>query len=463
MTNQVSSHTSTSKYNKLSAVSLYSLAVVTFAVFVFLPYKLLNDFSISPWIVVSIFTTVAFFIYFSSVKVEWVAFLAMVLMSFVRWEPAPVDLIIVMLLIMSMIKRENIKIIKNPSITHLFIFLFLITNFTALYNILDYKEALTYSLISLFLVGFFYFIKIFCVNEAKIVLLLRGYVTGALISILLSFAGLMGIGTELVLFGGRLWTDNYFRFQGFFKDPNVFGAFLVPAVIISIESFYNKNLFRLNNPAKIIILLTLLTGVILSFSRAALLNLFIALVVYFGLKALRNKVTKKLVVTFVASIIMLSLSIFAASQFLSPSTNYSNENATVTGRGYDSERFESQGQALMIAITNPLGLGPGQFPIYSEIGTHQLYLRLLSEQSIFGLIGFVGLIIFILIRMIRTDFKDNAFAFSLTLIIAGSLVGIIFSSLFIDTLHWRHFWLFLALGWAISEFAKQNTLNHSTP
>ena len=463
MINQVSSHTSTSKYNKLSAVSLYSLAVVTFAVFVFLPYKLLNDFSISPWIVVSIFTTVAFIIYLSSAKVEWIAFLAMVLLSFVRWEPAPVDLIIVMLLIISLIKRENIDRIKSPSITHLFVFLFLITNFTALYNILDYKEAVTYSLISLYLVGFFYFIKMYSVNATRIVFLLRGYVTGALISIILSFAGLMGIGTELVLFGGRLWTDNFFRFQGFFKDPNVFGAFLVPAVIISIESFYNKNLLRLNNPIKIIILLTLLSGVILSFSRAALLNLFLALVVYFGIKAIKNKITKKLVVTFFLSIILLSLSIFAISQFLSPPTSDINSNQSVTGRQYDSERFESQGQALLITLANPFGIGPGQFPRYSEIGTHQLYLRLLSEQSIFGLIGFVGLIYLIMTRLVKADFKDNAFAFSLTLIITGSLVGIIFSGLFIDTLHWRHFWLFLALGWAISEFAKQNTLNHSTP
>ena len=462
MTNQVSSHNSTSKYNKLSAVSLYSLAVVTFAVFVFLPYKLLNDFSISPWIVVSIFTTVAFIIYLSSVKVEWIAFLAMVLLSFVRWEPAPVDLIIVMLLIISLIKRENIDRIKSPSITHLFVFLFLITNFTALYNILDYKEAVTYSLISLYLVGFFYFIKMYSVNATRIVFLLRGYVVGALISIILSFAGLMGIGTEIVLFGGRLWTDNFFRFQGFFKDPNVFGAFLVPAVIISIESFYNKNLLRLNNPIKMIILLTLLSGVILSFSRAALLNLFLALVVYFGIKAIKKKITKKLVVTFVASIIFLSLSIFAVSQFISPATNYSNDSASVTGRGYDSERFKSQGQALMIAIANPLGVGPGQFPIHTEIGTHQLYLRLLSEQSIFGLIGFVGLISLIMTRLIKADFKDNAFAFSLTLIIIGSLVGIIFSGLFIDTLHWRHFWLFLALGWAVSEFTKHKTLKYST-
>ncbi len=462
MTNQASNYISTRKYNKLSSLSLHSLAVLCFIVFIFLPYKLQNDLSISSWAVVGIFAIAAFIIYLSSVKVEWIAFLAMVLLSFVRWEPAPVDLIIVMLLIISLIKRENIDRIKSPSITHLFVFLFLITNFTALYNILDYKEAVTYSLISLYLVGFFYFIKMYSVNATRIVFLLRGYVVGALISIILSFAGLMGIGTEIVLFGGRLWTDNFFRFQGFFKDPNVFGAFLVPAVIISIESFYNKNLLRLNNPIKMIILLTLLSGVILSFSRAALLNLFLALVVYFGIKAIKKKITKKLVVTFVASIIFLSLSIFAVSQFISPATNYSNDSASVTGRGYDSERFKSQGQALMIAIANPLGVGPGQFPIHTEIGTHQLYFRLLSEQSIFGLIGFVGLISLIMTRLIKADFKDNAFAFSLTLIIIGSLVGIIFSGLFIDTLHWRHFWLFLALGWAVSEFTKHKTLKYST-
>ncbi len=36
---------------------------------------------------------------------------------------------------------------------------------------------------------------------------------------------------------------------------------------------------------------------------------------------------------------------------------------------------------------------------------------------------------------------------NLYFVIFASLIGLAFNSFFVDTLHWRHFWLLLALAW----------------
>jgi O-antigen ligase len=116
---------------------------------------------------------------------------------------------------------------------------------------------------------------------------------------------------------------------------------------------------------------------------------------------------------------------------------------------YDGDRFSTQTKALEMAIEKPFGIGPGQAEIAFDYSTHSTYLRLLSENGPLALSAFAALLGLTLLRSIhgaRTLKSENWRI--LMAITSASLAGYIVNSFVIDTVHWRHIWLFLALPWA---------------
>ena len=57
-------------------------------------------------------------------------------------------------------------------------------------------------------------------------------------------------------------------------------------------------------------------------------------------------------------------------------------------QGYDADRFGAQRLAIDVSGTKLLGIGPGQWtwPRY-HTDTHNLYLRILVENGVFGFLG----------------------------------------------------------------------------
>jgi O-antigen ligase len=116
---------------------------------------------------------------------------------------------------------------------------------------------------------------------------------------------------------------------------------------------------------------------------------------------------------------------------------------------YDGDRFSTQTKALEMAIEQPFGIGPGQAEIAFDYSTHSTYLRLLSENGPLALSAFVALLALTLLRSIHgaRTLKNNNWRIVMA-ITSASLAGYIVNSFVIDTVHWRHIWLFLALPWA---------------
>ena len=88
-----------------------------------------------------------------------------------------------------------------------------------------------------------------------------------------------------------------------------------------------------------------------------------------------------------------------------------------------------------------IGTGNGSYEAFSPTGfsAHNTYLRLLVENGVLGLLlflAFLGAIITLTFRYKRDIITHAALV---------SILGIIIHSAFIDTLHWRHFWLLLGL------------------
>ena len=115
---------------------------------------------------------------------------------------------------------------------------------------------------------------------------------------------------------------------------------------------------------------------------------------------------------------------------------------------YDEDRFATWAKAFELGMEYPLGVGPGQSYLILDYAPHNQYLRVFSEN---GVIGFLSLVTFISLTLYRafvlSHRASNGRQRPIFALVAAAILGTLLNSLVIDTLHWRHFWLLLALGW----------------
>ena len=180
-------------------------------------------------------------------------------------------------------------------------------------------------------------------------------------------------------------------------------------------------------------------GILLSFSRAAWGQYVLSLLFYFifiRLKSFRR-------IGIILLLITIGLPLLA---FIIITTNSYDLFSNRLGlQHYDETRFSNQGNAFHYLTQHPLGMGPGQSERLLTISTHSLYVRILYENGIFSLIAFLLFYLTCLSRSITLQFNADETIHGYFVIISASLIGLLFNSFFIDTIHWRHMWLLLAL------------------
>ena len=234
------------------------------------------------------------------------------------------------------------------------------------------------------------------------------------------------------------------RVQALFKDPNVFGPFLVPAILILMEETLTPRLFGFGRVLKGLLLLLLTLGLIFSYSRGAWANLAIGVGMVLLVMAMRRgggrKVLLALVLTLVAGVLV------AGAVSLSGSGDFLADRARV--QSYDADRFGAQAAGLEPAQRYPFGVGPGQFELVAPISAHSTYVRVFAEQGLPGILAFLALLVFTLGAAFANAFagRDTYGIGSAALL--GAWCGVLVNSFVIDTLHWRHLWVVAALIWA---------------
>lgn len=373
------------------------------------------------------------------------------LLWIVKIEPAPSDIIFIWVWIKRLLNR-NIRWISLLSINLFITFVFM--NVIQLIYVKSFQRGLFFAgatvymlLLALLFLSYtskadkniwsevLYFYIFSVVLSAVIILLLAA----------VRYVGLSGSISQLYAAG---------RPKGFFKDPNVAGPFIVTGFLFAVSNiiFNDKSIW---GKFGILFLLTFLAS-ILTFSRGAMLNLLIGFTVI-ALIAFKAKKKYRLLKLF-SLILLLSL-------LLIPYTlNISGQMARFKVlEKYDIfGRFSAWKSGIMILHDYPLGIGPGQFEIYSPVyekylpnviitpSAHNLYLRVLVENGMVGLICLGGAFI-LLLRDLYRSVKRSIKIGSSWLITVGSwliscLAGILVESFVIDTLHWRHFWIIIGLA-----------------
>jgi O-antigen ligase len=238
------------------------------------------------------------------------------------------------------------------------------------------------------------------------------------------------------------------RLRGFFKDPNVFGPYLVVVVAYALCSLQTRQGSYIKKIlwAACCIICTL--GVLLCFSRAAWANYVVTVVVLLVLNAMAGTGRvgpRRQVVYF-----LLGGVVAAAAAGYALTTARVNELAVDRSemQSYDEDRFTKHAEALQLGLRNPLGVGPGQSQLLLGYNPHSLPLGIFAENGIIGLLSLAGFVLVTLIRSLALSQKAaNGFQRSMFALVAAAIIGTLLNSLVIDPTHWRHLWLLLALGW----------------
>jgi O-antigen ligase len=367
---------------------------------------------------------------------EAAAALGFALLGIVLVEPAPADLVFFVVIAVAL-ATGGIHIHRVSPAAGI-VGAFLALNLVSAVEVVGYERAVAFFATTAYVAILALWLAGWVTNRRRAKVVAGGYVVAATVSASL---GLLALflplpGRELMVFEDRV--------QALFKDPNVFGPFLVPAVLILMEETLTPRLFGFRRVLKGLLLLLLTLGLIFSYSRGAWANLAVGVGMVLVVMALRRGGGRKVLLALTLALVAAVLVAGAVS--LSGSGDFLADRARI--QSYDADRFGAQAAGLEPAQRYPFGVGPGQFELVAPISAHSTYVRVLAEQGLPGFVAFLALLVFTLGAALANAAagRDTYGIGSAALL--GAWCGILVNSFVIDTLHWRHLWVVAALIWA---------------
>jgi O-antigen ligase len=364
------------------------------------------------------------------------ALLGFALLGIVLAEPAPADLVFFVVIAVGLV-TGRFRLRRVPPAVLAIIGVFFALNLLSAVEVVDMARALTFFATTIYVAVLGLWITGWITNRRRAKLAAGGYLVAAVAACALGLLALFVAvpGRDLIVGEGRI--------VALFKDPNVFGAFVIPVALILIEEILSPRLFRMRRVLKVCLLLVLALGILFSYSRGSWANLAVGVVVLLTVLALRRRGGRKV---FPALCLMLVAGLLVAGAVsLSGSADFLVERAQL--QSYDADRFGAWVAGLEPAQQYPFGVGPGQFEQIASISAHSTYVRTIAEQGLPGLLSIAALMIFTLAAAVgnAAGGRDTYGIGSAALLAAWC--GLLVNSFVIDTLHWRHLWVVAALIW----------------
>lgn len=381
-------------------------------------------------------------------------YLALLTSPFVMIEPAPYEGMVVILAIGWMLSGPRLERGLVPLLG--FFLVWTVGATLSVMQVMASTKSVQSFLVSLYLQATaIIFAAIFAQDtERRIETLRRGYVAAGAIAAALGVAGYFG------LFPGADALMEYGRAKSTFKDPNVFGPFLVLPILMIMQSALLRGL-RLRDIA---LGGLMLIGLLLSFSRGAWANLIeaaIFMIVMMLVTAPSGAQRRRIVVMSMSAAAGLVVMLAALLAFESVSSMF-EERASLS-QSYDqgaTGRFGRQAAAVTVVLTNPNGLGPAQFSTYFPEEPHQVYLTAMISHGWIGGLAYLSVVLLTLVALFRAMLIRTAWQ-PMLIACYAAYVALVLEGFVIDSDHWRHYYLLLGLVWglALASFREAGRLS----
>ena len=284
----------------------------------------------------------------------------------------------------------------------------------------------------------------------RLATLRSAYVMAAVIATTLGLLGYFSLNFNF-LPGLEVFSLNDRPVAGF-KDPDLFGCWLIPPLSWLIQRIVTGDKIRVRD---ILASLIIFTGILMDFSRAAWGSLAFTLVflIYFLFATQSDHRTRRRIFFFVISGIVAGIVIFAVV------TSIDIVRETFAQRfhilqyydlnGDNRSRFLLQRDSFFEIFNHPFGMGPWGFAHYTGWVSHNVYLGVFLNHGWFGGIAFLTLVLLTLVigfnaMFVRTPWQPFLIATYVP------LVALLLEGLIADLDHWRHYYLLTGVVWALS-------------
>jgi len=354
--------------------------------------------------------------------------------GFVRWEPAPADMMWLLWDLSGVVNRgilwfrlRQLRQILWP------VLLFALGHIVALIHSGFAAESVWYTLITFYGICSCVSVILLVRDQQTLHHLQLGIILAAAANSLIGLLGLLRVE------GVSQFFTRHQRLNGFFKDPNVLGPFLLAAFLF-VEGYAARLKSRTGSVLMRLCQALLLLGIMQTQSRAAVGTLVVSVIILLCARVIRRGDWR----TAWQWAVLLTLAVLITGGIL---YRYSGLDLSrlVAITDYDvNERFPVQVAGLRLSLAEPWGIGPGMFEHRFNYAAHSLYVRTLVETGWIGAIGLLWLVAVTSVRVWRATSQDDTGHVHVMLAWWG---GVLLNSLVIDTIHWRHFWILLGMTW----------------
>jgi len=379
---------------------------------------------------------------FAERLLNFVLFITVLLSSIAFIEPSPHDVMMFVLLAACVTARVPFDRRLTPLL--LLIIVWLVGGALSLIQVGDDEKNIQYFGTSVYLgcAGILFACLFSEGDSVRLLILRRAYLLAALIATAAGFIGFFHL-----LPGSEIFSSE--RVKATFKDPNVYGPFLIYPLLLLIISLLTRGIRLLDLALTII----LSGGLLLSFSRGAWAHFavsasacFVILVAAAPNPRMRARIV---MLGIIAAIVMVTLLI----AFLSIDSIHEIfvERAKAI-QPYDvgpGGRFTEQKLALSVILDRPNGMGPFAFVDAYGLQQHNVYMQGFLVYGWLGGAAYLTIVVATLAIGFRAVLVPAPWQ---TYLIAAyaAFVGEVAEGFIIDTDHWRHFFLLLGLIWGLT-------------
>jgi hypothetical protein len=370
-------------------------------------------------------------------------------------EPAPVDVMFLLVLIGFFSGRFNPSISIMPLI--MMLLLYNVGGIGSFFAETPDPKAVTFVITS-FYMAFSAMILALYVSEdtdRRFAIIRSGLIVGGTIAAILGLLDYFQIGG---LFKN---TPLPGRATGAFKDPNVFSTYLILPAMMIIQGLISGSLRRPIIHLGALGIITL--AVFLSFSRGAWVNYFSAAVLVAGLSFIfpPRRDSRMRVIFFTVGAIFMGFIGFSLIMSI-PSTREMFVQRFALVQYYDAGetgRFGNQLRSIPALMVSPLGFGPLNFhKIYGQ-DPHNTFVNAFASYGWLGGVTYFTMILSTLYAGVRAVWMKTPWQGPAIAVFAPTFTTIM-QGIQIDTDHWRHFYWLIGLTWGFFALTTMGTLRH---
>lgn len=353
--------------------------------------------------------------------------IAVLAMNYTLMRPSPVDLLFIGSFLISLF---HLLLFRNRMVTRRSIHLILIVGAWAVSYIVASLPHFREEFVAFELLAKTFAISIAIIasivtiswSHRNLETFMKVYVASCVIASILGTVGFL-IQHPLLTWDGRA--------KGLIDDPNMYGSFLIPGLI------FTSYLIPRVRSAKLLLVGAMgiiLLGLLLSFSRIAIVAALFCLFVYIFYQNRRNP---RRLIYFVTGLLISGVALFTFASLTSPEFTEKLLDRLTFAKAYDlgeDGRYGRYLQVLPMIVQDPIGLGVIQLEKIFPEPIHNIWLSSFVNYGWGGGVAWITLAVGTVVVSLRNYRKTHD---EVVLVLLWSLIGIVMCASLHEGEHWR--------------------------